>query len=390
MSKRKLTEQEAAEKPSKVRTIRPDYNTPAAKWNRGHFSELQKLMMNDPEADMRMELPLSYSRTLLLWKDNVIRTPAQAKADHKPHPKSDPRLYMDATGPCNVIHAPSSTLESLLPIRDTLSEAIIDLLDAGEVLHTFGSRMVLRVGPTVVAKISCTDRALSAEYEALVYLAANLPSLPVPKPHGMVDFGPRRVLFTDFVPGQTMEATWPSLSVEEKIGLSKDLDRMFVALRELPMPEGEVLGSLDGSGCVDNRRFERRNEEPIVTVKEFVDHYFQGYRGSAPTYTKLMRSLLPGDAEDAKVVFTHSDLRPANIMVQRIEGEEGKWEITGVIDWESSGWYPEWWEAAKMTNCMIAGDRWNWYEYLPECCGPTKYSGYWLLDRVWDRTMQNS
>ncbi|KAH9922961.1 uncharacterized protein B0H18DRAFT_1182825 [Fomitopsis serialis] len=41
------------------------------------------------------------------------------------------------------------------------------------------------------------------------------------------------------------------------------------------------------------------------------------------------------------VVFTHGDLMPHNIMVK--DGH-----ITGIIDWEAAGWYPEYWEFTTM------------------------------------------
>lgn len=39
--------------------------------------------------------------------------------------------------------------------------------------------------------------------------------------------------------------------------------------------------------------------------------------------------------------FTHADMSPENIMVKN-----GK--ITGIIDWEFGGWFPEYWEYTKM------------------------------------------
>lgn len=38
-----------------------------------------------------------------------------------------------------------------------------------------------------------------------------------------------------------------------------------------------------------------------------------------------------------RVLFTHSDLKHHNILVSGSR-------ITGFLDWESAGWYPEYWE----------------------------------------------
>ena len=41
-----------------------------------------------------------------------------------------------------------------------------------------------------------------------------------------------------------------------------------------------------------------------------------------------------------RIMFAHGDLRPANTMVK-----DGN--VTAIIDWEVSGWYPEYWDFAK-------------------------------------------
>ncbi|KAH0584517.1 hypothetical protein H2248_010050 [Termitomyces sp. 'cryptogamus'] len=43
-----------------------------------------------------------------------------------------------------------------------------------------------------------------------------------------------------------------------------------------------------------------------------------------------------------RIVFSHADLSPDNVMVDK---ETGK--VTGIIDWEMAGWWPEYWEYRK-------------------------------------------
>ena len=45
--------------------------------------------------------------------------------------------------------------------------------------------------------------------------------------------------------------------------------------------------------------------------------------------------------------FTHGDLAPRNIMVR----EDGT--ITAIVDWDSAGWFPEYWEYDE----QLVGDR---------------------------------
>jgi hypothetical protein len=75
-------------------------------------------------------------------------------------------------------------------------------------------------------------------------------------------------------------------------------------------------------------------------------------------------------------VFTHGDVRPANIRVVE-DGES--WKISGFIDWEFSRFYPEYWESFKMTNNLGVFAATDWHDYLPESVSPFQYlqGGFW-------------
>ena len=52
------------------------------------------------------------------------------------------------------------------------------------------------------------------------------------------------------------------------------------------------------------------------------------------------------DTSGNEIVFTHGDLDPRNILV-----EDG--HVSGIFDWEQSGWYPKYWEYVKtMWGCV--------------------------------------
>lgn len=50
-----------------------------------------------------------------------------------------------------------------------------------------------------------------------------------------------------------------------------------------------------------------------------------------------------------KVVFTHAEMNPRNIMVDRSVRPDRTldWSLSGIVDWESAGYYPEYWEYTK-------------------------------------------
>lgn len=49
--------------------------------------------------------------------------------------------------------------------------------------------------------------------------------------------------------------------------------------------------------------------------------------------------------EGRSPIFTHSDLQRKNILVQEVEGFKGRKDFhVSLVDWESAGWYPVYWE----------------------------------------------
>lgn len=54
--------------------------------------------------------------------------------------------------------------------------------------------------------------------------------------------------------------------------------------------------------------------------------------------------------------FTHCDLAPRNILV-----DPKTFRILSIIDWESGGWYPEWWEYTRthMSNALWQPEWWE-------------------------------
>jgi aminoglycoside phosphotransferase (APT) family kinase protein len=59
-----------------------------------------------------------------------------------------------------------------------------------------------------------------------------------------------------------------------------------------------------------------------------------------------------------KIVFTHGDVSPRNIMVERITNSTGVrgWRLSGIIDWETAGYYPDYWH---YTKSMFEAFRWT-------------------------------
>ena len=182
------------------------------------------------------------------------------------------------------------------------------------------------------------------------------------------------------VAGSTVSKIWSELNEEHKNSISEQLNEIILELRALNVPENTPLGGVCGEGCKDTRRHTRVHYEPITTCAEFEYFIFSNPHFRSPAYISLLWDILPHD--DATMVFTHGDLRPDNIMVER--NESGNYVLMGILDWEISGFYPDYFECLKATNNMLPSESDDWYEYIPPSASPRTFSQRRSIDMMWD------
>lgn len=67
------------------------------------------------------------------------------------------------------------------------------------------------------------------------------------------------------------------------------------------------------------------------------------------TFNQVLRN--PDDPARAghRMSFTHADLNSRNILVDEVVQQDGSLggRVTGIVDWEMAGYYPEYWEYTK-------------------------------------------
>ncbi|KAB8222529.1 hypothetical protein BDV33DRAFT_229564 [Aspergillus novoparasiticus] len=83
------------------------------------------------------------------------------------------------------------------------------------------------------------------------------------------------------------------------------------------------------------------------------------------------RHVLP---DDCAIKFTHGDLHRSNIIVTPTT----PYCILALVDWEQSGWLPEYWETQKARCTADRGESWS-TTYLPEILG--QFASTW---NPWD------
>ncbi|KAL2835566.1 hypothetical protein BJY01DRAFT_238744 [Aspergillus pseudoustus] len=206
-----------------------------------------------------------------------------------------------------------------------------------------------------VAAMQCFKavRGLSdcTEYTTLLYLREHKPNIPVPEPLGLLRMSGILLIFMSCIPGSTLAAQWQGLSPTQKAS----------ELRSIPLPPPKPLCGVGGAGCKDVRRHLRRSDVPIMTCENFDAFLFSGRRPNGHVFLDLLREISP-PVLSSTIIFTHGDIHHENIIVKMTEND-------GCI----TGFYPDYYEAVKCTNCLSLYEEDAWYLYLLGCVSLRNY-----------------
>lgn len=224
------------------------------------------------------------------------------------------------------------------------------------------------------------NTADSTEYTTLQFLEAQSPAISAPKAHGVIIVGNVWYMFMSLVPGANLESVWQDLTDSQKRSVSSDLNSLLVGVHNLPFEHGSALGGVAGQGCKDTRRHIRVATAPIHSSEALWEFMYGSARNKDTVYGKFLHNqTFPPPPQ--KIVFIHGDIRPANIMVRQ---KGARIEITGLVDWEMSGFYPEDLECIKALNNLTPLGTDDWYLFLPECISPRNHLESWHTDVMWD------
>ncbi|OJD19625.1 hypothetical protein AJ78_00482 [Emergomyces pasteurianus Ep9510] len=382
----------------------------AAQWNHELMLEFQAALEKDPVTDLMSIISDSYEREHrqaqyreLSYAATINLRTVHELSDqlkHEPEvnllavfPKNYARRVKMATAGCtaSIVKNAESAPEfcTRLDLADSatvvfpLSETVTTLLERLWESPTRG--VVVKCNKEVIVKVITGDNNDTTEYTTMPYLAEHAPEIPAPKPHGLIRFGPFHAIFMSYIPDMTLAQAWPSLSLIDKVSIQQQLDDIFRRLRTLRQENGNELGGISGEGVKEYRVNECARWKDITTAREFSDLQFSARHHGSKTYIKFLHSFLEDkNATMHGSVFTHGDVRRENIMMKQDPSKNNAYMVTGIIDWEDSGFYPEYYECTMLTCNLSVIDENDWYLYLPECISPLQFPVRWLVDRPWN------
>lgn len=170
-------------------------------------------------------------------------------------------------------------------------------------------------------------------------------SLPVPQPLDLVTlpsdsndpfYSHDAYLLTSRVPGMPLSYCHDMLSDKEGAEFVAQMQGYLGELRSIPKvvsPEYAICNTLGGA-CRDPRICDANPVGPFVDETAF---------------SQVLRNSDEPSRRGHKIVFTHADLNLRNILVDQVTRPDGTraWTVTGIVDWENSGYFPEYWDYTK-------------------------------------------
>lgn len=237
------------------------------------------------------------------------------------------------------------------PINDTWFHRLV-VLAAINVLGRFRPRqgMILFLTESICVKYGPLRHL--PEASTMDFIARNT-SISVPKVHCAFKRKGWTYIVMERVKGQSIAHGWTSRSAESKAKILQQLKEMVDSMRRIPPPSAAVA-NVDGGRLWDCRLPGNSLDfGPFDNINAFHQHLRSGLNtmseGFPPTVNELIRL---HDREWSAPVLTHGDLSSLNIMA---EGDT----ITGIIDWETAGWYPCYWEYTTACQVNIRNSFWR-------------------------------
>ncbi|KAI9062198.1 kinase-like protein [Trametes sanguinea] len=261
-------------------------------------------------------------------------------------------MNTDSLYPPHIFDPPQAEIDRILPHLDWPDRTLSVL---GESVH--GQGTIYDLDDRRVVK---TGRAVSVnEAKAMIFVRAHT-TIPIPevymvfKHEGLVHIVMERVDGVDLGRAQKRDANGEQsldggmVTAEGMRNIVEHIHRIIDEIRDLgrrfPLKEPHFGSWPDGPFC--NSYFgEDPPTSPYTSYAEFHGYFLKRFAprySDSPMYSDLQK-LVRESPQEVTPVLSHGDLADRNILVKDNR-------IVAVVDWETLGWYPEFWEVMGVRN----------------------------------------
>ncbi|KAI9677356.1 MAG: hypothetical protein M1822_008163 [Bathelium mastoideum] len=284
-------------------------------------------------------------------------------------------------------YADPATLPAKLP-------TIEEIHSSQDVLSDQGRKKVVGVGDHFIVKYGFGVAPLEAETTLFLQLSTKI-AVPtvyaffqVPEP-GDPDLK-KGYFIMERINGKTLVSEWPDMDETAKKAVVVRLQSIFKELRALESPGGycsvghnaltDAFSALQplqppfsGAGPFES---EADFNEAMTKTRDRTDQVKPIAKFFSWAFSTVLRNHPP--------VFSHGDVQKKNIMVRTSvdsshNGDEQKGSLPDIvlIDWESAGWYPSYWE---FLVALFAREGWDddWAYWIEEFLDPALCEFGWV------------
>ena len=197
---------------------------------------------------------------------------------------------------------------------------------------------VYKIDPKTIVKTG--DIVRMAEAETMKFVRANT-LIPVPEIYNAYQDESTGyvVILMEFVEGESLDTAWEKYTSAEKDSVVLELRGYMDQLRQF---KGSFIGSIDGTLCNDQYFCDNLSKSgPFQSEDEFNQAIIMALKKDRPyTFVDWICDVWLDIMKGHEIVLTHNDFDPRNILVQGAK-------VVAILDWELSGFYPEYWEYCK-------------------------------------------
>lgn len=185
-------------------------------------------------------------------------------------------------------------------------------------------------------------------------------AIPVPKVYCSFKHDGRVYILMERLPGKTAQAAgpgWTHRTKESQAHILAQLKTMIDTMRKIPPPDDFAVGNVDGGQLYDGNLPDRKYVGPYKTIQDFHLELRSGVKEATDAHEERcpgLRQLIEMHNQDwGPPVFTHGDLHSNNILIDENDN------VSGIIDWETAGWMPRYWEFTNAWNVNPYDEFWQ-------------------------------
>ncbi|RJE19219.1 Phosphotransferase enzyme family [Aspergillus sclerotialis] len=226
---------------------------------------------------------------------------------------------------------------------------------------SYSDKYVVKYGPLVTEN----------EGYALLFVEERL-KIGAPRLYAMYRDRNTLYIVMEYIPGISLGMVWSSLTEANKHSIVEELRCMFDPMRALLSPG--FYGSVNG-GPVPHRYFFSREKDTAVTGPFQTEEDFGkaialrsktmwSESNSHSFLSDYLAHCLPSVLRNHPPMFTHGDLYRENVLVRKVVNSvtnEEEYKVAALVDWETAGWYPSYWEYAHIFPLLQWIDDWPAY-----------------------------